>query len=337
MIDINKCKIIKELGHGMFGTVFLCEYKNKKYALKIEHILKSEIKKSSSSPVWREIFFSEKFGNKYPDQFIKLHGYDIIDNCAHQQKYKFDIELLVNKNSKERIKNIAQSTICIRKIYSLIDGNLDDILDNLSKEQLYSFILQFACITLLLQKNGYSHGDIKGDNICYVKTNKKYVKILNYKIPTFGYIYKFIDYGFVRHKKNKLSNINKEKHEIMFEYEGMLIFILSILYNDTDFFNYLYENNIKYDGNKIYLQFFESQEYGMLNYLSEYDDNVFFIYRILFTEKFQKSILGNNFKEIIYPKIRGELFDILYFFKVNGNIEKIINYYSIKLGSNITI
>lgn len=35
-------KIIKKLNAGMFGTTYLCEYKEKEYALKIQHILKKD-------------------------------------------------------------------------------------------------------------------------------------------------------------------------------------------------------------------------------------------------------------------------------------------------------
>jgi len=91
----------------MIGTVFLAKYKNKKYALKIEHILEADLKKSSSSQIWREIFFSTKFANKYPEQFIKLYSYDIIDNCTHKQEYSMNVEMIMNKKIRDKIYNIA--------------------------------------------------------------------------------------------------------------------------------------------------------------------------------------------------------------------------------------
>lgn len=333
-MDINKFKIIKELGHGMIGTVFLAKYKNKKYALKIEHILKEDIKKSSSSPIWREIFFSKKFANKYPEQFIKLFSYDIIDNCTHKQEYHMNVEMIMNKKIRDKIYNIAKSNLCIRKVYSLIDGVLDDIIGSLSRKQLYSFILQYSYIILLLQKNGYSHGDIHGGNIGYVKTKKEFVKILNNNIPTYGYIFNFIDYGFVKNKKNKLSNENKEFHNKLFSYEGNLGFIFTLLYDDIYFYNYLVKHKIKYNEEELYLNFLKSEEFYTIKRLCENDYNRFLIYKILFIEKYQKSILKKKFKEIIQPIMRGDLNDTLYFIKYYGDIYNIINYFKYKLSIN---
>jgi len=332
-MDINKFEIIKELGHGMIGTVYLAKYKKKNYALKIEHILEKDIKKSSSSPVWREIFFSTKFANKYPEQFIKLYKYDIIDNCEHKQKYNININLL-DKSVGKRIYNISKSNYCIRKVYSLIEGNFKDIIDLLTKKQLYSFILQYSHIILLLHNNGYAHCDIHYYNIGYVKTNKKFVKILDNKIPTYGYIFNLIDYGFIMNKNNNLNNENRKIYELQYINEYNLHFILEILYDDTDFYNYLIKNKITFNYNELYNIFLESNEYKIVNYLSENNLNCFYIYQILFVEKFQKNVLKNKFKNIIEPKIRGDLFDILYFIKSLGNIYDIIDYYKSKLNIN---
>jgi hypothetical protein len=49
-------KIIKEIGIGMMGTVYLVKDKlNNKYAMKIEKILQKYINKSLEYDLWREI------------------------------------------------------------------------------------------------------------------------------------------------------------------------------------------------------------------------------------------------------------------------------------------
>lgn len=335
-MDINKFEIIKELGHGMIGTVFLAKYKDKEYALKIEHILEKDIEKSKSSSVWREISFCEKFSNKYPDQFIKLYSYDIIDKCSHKQKYSLNIKLL-NKNVQNKIKDISKSNYCIRKVYSLIDGSLNNILNNLSKNQIYSLILQYSYTILLMHNNNYIHDDIHNGNIGYLKTNKKYIKILDNKIPTFGYIFKIIDYGFVMNKNNSSTNNNKNFFEDRKFYEsnfGNIDFILNILYSNNDFFNHLKDNNIEYNYDLLFNQFLKSDEYKMLSYLSRNDYNCFFIYILIFPEKYQRLVLKDKFEKVIEYKIRTELFDILYLMKYYSNISDIndiINYYKSKL------
>ena len=90
-MDLKKLKIIKELGSGMKGTVYLAKYNNKYYAYKIEKILKKNISSTKN-----EINFSLNFANKYHNQFI-LYKYDIIDNCNHNQKINISLNLLPDK------------------------------------------------------------------------------------------------------------------------------------------------------------------------------------------------------------------------------------------------
>ena len=243
-----------------------------------------------------------------------------------------NVEMIQSKKIRDKIYDIAKSNLCIRKVYELIDGVLDDVIDLLSQKQLYSFILQYSYIILLLQKKGYSHGDIHGGNIGYIKTNEKFVKILNNNIPTYGYIFKLIDYGFVKNKTNKLSNENKELYQKIFNYEGNLGFILTLLYDDYNFYNYLIENKINYNNEELYSNFLKSTEFDTVKYLSNNDYICFLLYKILFIEKYQKSILKKKFKKVIEPIIRTDLFDILYFVKFYGNTYDIINYFKFKLG-----
>ena len=202
-MDIDELKIIKKIGSGMNGTVYLVKNNlNKQFALKTENIRKLLFKKTSSSQIWREIKFSTDFGNKHKKKFIKMYGYDF-------------------KVSKE-----DPNYICIRRVYELIDGTLNDILNTLTQEQMHSFVLQLTSIILLLHENGYCHCDIHLGNIGYVKTTKKYIN----KIKTYGYIYKLIDYGHMKNNKNKLNFSNKIAYNLGIIMEKILVNILNALY-----------------------------------------------------------------------------------------------------------
>jgi predicted Ser/Thr protein kinase len=37
-MDFSKIKVIKKIGAGMLGTVYLIEYEDKKYAMKVQKI-----------------------------------------------------------------------------------------------------------------------------------------------------------------------------------------------------------------------------------------------------------------------------------------------------------
>jgi hypothetical protein len=109
-------EIIKEIGNGMFGTVYKIKKDNKYYAMKIEHILETDLKKNLESPQWREIDFATKMNSKYPYQFIKLYDYEFIEDCDHKQKYSVDLKEFA-KYHRDKINKLAKSKYCIKKIY----------------------------------------------------------------------------------------------------------------------------------------------------------------------------------------------------------------------------
>jgi serine/threonine protein kinase len=188
-VNFNNIKIIKKLGIGFSGTTYLVLYKKKKYALKIQHIFDTNIK-NKKSDLWNEINFI-KYVNKYPITFRHTYDYNIIHNCNFVKNNK-SIGLNVYNNSGE-YKRLQQSKLCIQYITDYQKNILYKIIDKLNIKQIYSLILQYSYTILLMHKNNYIHGDIHNGNIGYVKTNKKYIKILDNKIPTFGYIFKIIE------------------------------------------------------------------------------------------------------------------------------------------------
>ena len=122
---LSNYKIIKELGYGMFATVYLIfiPKNKKKYALKIQHIEKKDLKPNTKSNIWRDINFSIDFANNYPDQFVSLLEYDFISNCKLEQKYSFDMTTFPTKYQKI-FKQLTSSPYCVRKVYELVDGDL---------------------------------------------------------------------------------------------------------------------------------------------------------------------------------------------------------------------
>ena len=215
-MDINQFKIIKKLGSGIIGTVYLADYQGKRYALKIEHILEEDIK-DKSSHVWNEIRFAKDIANKNPMQFMTLYDYDIIDKCELKQEYAIDIGILPEPTQKY-LKQLAESEFCVRKIYSLVDTTLSKI-EFKNLEEIYSMILQMMYIVHLMEKKGYIHGDLHPGNVGVLNTDEEFVNVLGYSVPTFGRIYQAIDFGGVLNfktlnPKKKIMGTNETQKDV---------------------------------------------------------------------------------------------------------------------------
>ena len=108
-----------------------------------------------------------------------------------------DLYLYINK--------IPTQIIVLEKCEDTLDNLLEN--DMLTLEQLESAIFQIVTILYLYQKKfEFTHNDLHTNNIMYIKTDLEYIiytiNNINYKIPTYGRIYKIIDFGRSIYKYN---------------------------------------------------------------------------------------------------------------------------------------
>ena len=86
---MNEYKIIKKLGEGFNGIVYLIKIDNNKFVLKRQKILKKNKKKNLKLNIWREVEFS-KFVNKLPKNkrifFMEMYDYKI-NICKMKYRY----------------------------------------------------------------------------------------------------------------------------------------------------------------------------------------------------------------------------------------------------------
>jgi hypothetical protein len=82
------------------------------------------------------------------------------------------------------------------------ENTFDDLILNneLSNDEWYSAFMQIIMILIAYQKAfNFTHNDLHTNNVMYNKTDKKYLyycyKKKYYKVPTFGRIFKIIDFG----------------------------------------------------------------------------------------------------------------------------------------------
>jgi serine/threonine protein kinase len=313
MSGIDKYKIIKEIGYGVIGTIYLVSKNKRKYALKVEKRLISEINSKYNSPVWNDIDFCLKVGNKYPDYFLKLYEYDVIKDCKHKQK-RGEYNLL-SENVKKYVDKLRQSKYCSRRIYSLVDMSLDKIYLKLSKDQMLSVMTQTAYAIYLMHKHGYVHRDLHNGNIGISKTDKKYLNIFGNKIPTYGKLCKLIDYGMVTHKKFHRESAFKK---------FMTSDVDSFLYNISkwEFWRKYWKKTIPHK--EIDAKVLRHPKYKKLTGIVKTDKAKIILFEIIYQKEFQKIALGKNKKKTIYQTMYLEMPDVIYILNNMDNIGKIV-------------
>jgi len=94
------------------------------------------------------------------------------------------------------LKKFPVQIICLEAL----DGTLDSILDQLDDEEWRACLFQIIMSLVVYRKMfDLTHNDLHTNNVMYKKTDKMYLfyryKGELYKVPTFGRIYKIIDFG----------------------------------------------------------------------------------------------------------------------------------------------
>jgi hypothetical protein len=94
------------------------------------------------------------------------------------------------------INEFPSNIIFIEKM----EGTFDSLLENMEKEELTAALFQVVVILAAYNKTfDFTHNDLHTNNIMYVKTDAKYLYYklddVHYKVPTYGRIFKIIDFG----------------------------------------------------------------------------------------------------------------------------------------------
>jgi serine/threonine protein kinase len=200
-MDFSKIKVIKKLGAGMWGTVYLIDYENKKYAMKVQKILEEEKTQNPKFPIWRELLFFNDV-NKMPRDaqkfFCRLHGYKI-QECG---KYKHIRPKNVPENSifVKKFKKMNASNICVVLVMDYV-GSLslyDYLQTSLPAKKIYTILLQICKINKIMSDMKYSHNDLHPSNLMVTENT--------------GLQLVAIDYGNVTNASygNALSNDSEE-------------------------------------------------------------------------------------------------------------------------------
>lgn len=96
------------------------------------------------------------------------------------------------------LKKFPIQIICLEKCENTFDKLIMD--DELSQDEWFSALMQIIMILLTYQNSfSFTHNDLHTNNVMYNSTNKKFLYYCYnntyYKVPTFGKIFKIIDFG----------------------------------------------------------------------------------------------------------------------------------------------
>ena len=116
-----------------------------------------------------------------------------------------ELESEVEEIIEATISQFPVQVICME----CCEYTLDELILSykLSKEEWFSALMQIIMILITYQKMfGFTHNDLHTNNIMFNETQKKFIyykyKNITYKVPTFGRIFKIIDFGRSIYKLN---------------------------------------------------------------------------------------------------------------------------------------
>ena len=163
---MESTKVVKKLQSGVVGTTYLIEKNNKQYVCKIEKIFEDDIECDTSKSLWREIEF-RNFTSHYPDHFMQLKSWSILNDCNHAQP---TLPMWIPKKIRKLLIEKQKSPYCSQLVYTpVLDGTMNDFYkknkyDTINKT-FCSMLCQFIYFFYLLGNSGYLHTDIHGGNI----------------------------------------------------------------------------------------------------------------------------------------------------------------------------
>ena len=143
---------------------------------------------STSSNTDQEDIFSEYSCNSNEDS---------ISNSQMSEYSSMDTDTeLVTAN----VFNFPIQIICLEKLKNTLDSLLDDEENELTDNEWKSCLFQIIMMLITYQKIfNFTHNDLHTNNVMYISTDKKFLNYkfndTYYRVPTYGKIYKIIDFG----------------------------------------------------------------------------------------------------------------------------------------------
>jgi hypothetical protein len=216
---------IKSISDEIFENIFtddkLNETKNIKEDDNLEQILfdindnivindeKTTTIKSNSTCSSRTSYTNNENDNELIDENKECDDCDDCDECddSNESWEDFDSEQEDGEEEEEEeeeeeifatIPKVPVQVICMENCENTFDNLMMN--NELSNDEWFAYLMQIIMMLLTYQKTFlFTHNDLHTNNVMYNKTSKKYIiyRYNNnlYKVPTFGKLFKIIDFG----------------------------------------------------------------------------------------------------------------------------------------------
>ena len=122
------------------------------------------------------------------------------DSLSNSQMSEYSSMNSDNEVVNATIFNFPVQMICLEKLENTLDSLLDDEENELTDNEWKSCLFQIIMILVTYQKVfNFTHNDLHTNNVMWIKTEKKFINYkydnVYYRVPTYGKIYKVIDFG----------------------------------------------------------------------------------------------------------------------------------------------
>lgn len=123
---------------------------------------------------------------------------ELVEECSDESVEESDEEEYEEEVINATIPKFPVQVICMENCEKTFDELI--VTNELNMEEWHSAFMQIIMILITYQKCfNFTHNDLHTNNVMYVETNKKFLyycyKKKYYKVPTFGRIFKIIDFG----------------------------------------------------------------------------------------------------------------------------------------------
>ena len=143
--------------------------------------------------------------NKSPNSNITLETN--INNDTKEEEWEDEESEIDNEEETLTLTfpKFPVQVICMEQCENTFDYLIMN--NELTQDEWFSALMQIIMILITYQKMFlFTHNDLHTNNIMYISTNKKFIyyayKKKTYKVPTFGKIFKIIDFGRAIYKLN---------------------------------------------------------------------------------------------------------------------------------------